>query len=218
TLDGGDDAFRGRRIIRLDDLLPTTSPAPTAPSLDEPPPPRPVGYVWLDPAVAKSLAARLAASIGVLEPNWREPTVERLRAFDASIDAVVAEASSATAPSTSASAPPVFLSLDPGYNAFAAAFGFEPIDLLTSGAVALPINRVDARELLAAAEKHGVGVLFIPVETPPGLVRDLENALGKSLDIETLDAFGSSAARGRSTYVELLRYNLSQLQKALLTP
>lgn len=217
TLDAGNDPYRGQRTIRLDDLIPSTTQPTTEPSLDEPAPA--VGYVWLDPRVAKALAARLASSIAVLEPNWREATEERLGAFNASVNTIVAEASPATQPTppttqpTTAPARRAFLSLDPGYNAFAAAFGFEPIDLPGNGPIALPISRPDARAILAAAKEREIRVLFIPVETPPGLLRDLQNALGNHLTLEPLDAFGSSAARGRSTYAEVLRYNLEQLQK-----
>jgi ABC-type Zn uptake system ZnuABC Zn-binding protein ZnuA len=199
----------------MDELLET--PASMRPDQDAP---APLGYVWLDPMVAKRLAARLAELIGALEPNWREDAQSNAAAFAKEIDQVIAEvwpgeAQGAATSEPTRRTPAPFLSLDPGYDSIAHAFGFEPVEVPIVDHLTLPLTASELRRLSTTVETQSMTTIFYSVETPQGLVRDLQSRLKAHVTLVPLDAFGSSAARGPRTYAELLRYNLGQLRKAL---
>jgi len=225
TFQGTGGPLNRQRMIVLDDLRtmpgePALAPATTAagaethalPPIEPPARADVVGYLWLDPDIVKRLAGRIVDRISTFEVRWRDALEANSRAFSETVDQTLAAAWSAPP----ANAPkPAFLSLDPGYNAFARRFGFDAVDLPGSGIVSLPLSPDDAESIRNAMRDRQIQVLFIPLDTPPGPVRELQLRLGDGVKLEPLDAFGSSAASGRNTYVQVLRYNLEQLRKAL---
>jgi ABC-type Zn uptake system ZnuABC Zn-binding protein ZnuA len=234
TFQGTGGPLNRQRMIVLDDLrtlpgepAPATATTPAAttatttaadaetralPPIEPPARADVVGYLWLDPDIAKRLAGRIVDRISTFEVRWRDALEANARAFSETIDKTLAAAWS---PLPAHAPKPAFLSLDPGYNAFARRFGFDAVDLPGSGIVSLPLSPGDAASIRNSMRDRQIQVLFIPLDTPPGPTRELQLRLGDGVKLEPLDAFGSSAASGRNTYAQILRYNLEQLRKAL---
>jgi ABC-type Zn uptake system ZnuABC Zn-binding protein ZnuA len=195
TLAGAGNAYQDRRILRVDVL-------PAARAHD------PSHYIWLDPAVARELADELAARLGALDSLHSEQFRANAANFNREIDRLTKQSSS-TIMRAGGGGP--FVALDRGFVPLGERFGLEDVR----------IQRVDLREpttfnvrqLRQAIEDAGGGAVFANTETPPALLRDWESRLG--YPVLALESLGSSGQTGRSTYLEILRYNLAQLQKGV---
>ena len=230
TLEGIDNPYRTDRIIRLApprrtttapaSTPATTTPASTSSSQPAAPPAAPIdGYLWLDPDIARAGAGVIADRLATLDPRHAEMFRANAARFVVEMDEVVREheRSAATMPATSpGGGRPPFLSLDPGFDGLARRFGFAPVDVTSGRPMRLPPSDGDLRRIRLAARESGARVVYVPVDTPPAVLRDLQDRLAADgVTVLTLDALGSSAPRGRRSYAELLRYNLAQLRRGL---
>jgi ABC-type Zn uptake system ZnuABC Zn-binding protein ZnuA len=194
TLDGLTNEYNARRIIRLDQLL-------SARDLD------PRLYLWLDPSVVLELTDELTERMAALEPR----NEKAFRANAAAFRQQVLTACDRIRPEMDA-AKGRFMTLDRGFVPLARHFSLneervESINLTDPTSYGFKVLR-------EAAKKCGAGALFVNDQTPAVLVRDWESRLG--FMVVTLDAVGSSAGgSGRSSYLQVLEYNLSQLSKGM---
>ena len=192
TLRGAGNEYGDRRILRVDAL---------ASSRDAD-----ASYIWLDPQVAVELCDELAARLSTARPESEK--IFKANAAELR-KKIVAVTDAARAPLDASNG--AFISIDPGFKSLARRMGLEE--------VALPAIRLDdptaygARVLRETAEAYGARAIFVNAQTPPALLRDWEARL--KLAVLPLDALGSSALTGRSTYVAILQYNLKQLQEGM---
>jgi hypothetical protein len=83
----------------------------------------------------------------------------------------------------------------------------------------LPAIRLDdptaygVNAIRMAADEFGARAIFANAQTPPALIRDWETRL--KMVVLPLDATGSSALSGRSSYQAILDHNLKQLQEGM---
>jgi len=71
------------------------------------------------------------------------------------------------------------------------------------------------RDALPSGTDKSARVFFAGEDTPPAVLRDLESRASARAIL--LDALGTSAPSGRTTYGQILRYNLKQLSAAAPT-
>jgi ABC-type Zn uptake system ZnuABC Zn-binding protein ZnuA len=190
-LEGTGDAYRDRRIIRIDGL-------PSAQKED------PGLYLWLDPQIAMELIDVAAVRLSVLEPrseSYFKANAEKLRQ---QIQSATDNATAALAAHTAAP----FLSLDRGFLALARRFNLKEVKPPEGLSLREP-SAYSVKMLRQTADANGAGAIFANAETPPALLRDWQSRL--DMPVLALDALGSSAGSGHSGYLELLRYNLDQL-------
>jgi ABC-type Zn uptake system ZnuABC Zn-binding protein ZnuA len=67
--------------------------------------------------------------------------------------------------------------------------------------------------IVPAARAMGAKAIFVDEATPAGVRQQIEDRTG--LRVLTLDAVGSSAPEGRSTWARVMRYNLEQIRTGL---
>lgn len=187
------DPFQSQRLVRLDLLLSSQrTPA--------------VGLLWLDPVIVQDAARELFARLLVLLPTQEKALRDRTNEFVSAIDGVLREYQ------------PRFLNaqnrrilvLSTEFNALLLRFGLEPV--LAVSAQPTQLNDQAIKLIKAAADERGTRLLIVPADTPAVVSRDLQVRGG--LQIVPIDRLGSSAAGGRNTYIDLLRYNLDQLWRA----
>ena len=193
TLRGAGNEYIDRRILRVD-ALPASRE--TDPRL----------YMWLDPQVAIELCDELAARLAGLQPEsekfFRENATSLRRKIVALTDA-------ARAPLDASNG--AFMTVDRGFVSLARRMGLEE--------VRLPEIRLDdptaygTRVIQETAQECGARAVFANAQTPVALLRDWEARL--KLAVLPLDALGSSALSGRSTYLAVLQYNLEQLKQGM---
>ena len=194
TVVGFGNTFQDQRVLRMDTLTP-------AQELD------PAHYGWLDPLVARELAEQIALRLGKLDPGHANTTRANADAFKRE----VTQLWEATVSEINRRGGGPFVSLERGFLPLAKRFGLEDVR----------IPNVDLREPTAFNVKQirdvtreaGGGAVFASTETPPALLREWELRL--SMPVLALDPLGTSARNGRSTYLQLLRYNLDQIKGGL---
>jgi ABC-type Zn uptake system ZnuABC Zn-binding protein ZnuA len=195
-LEGTGDAYRDRRLIRIDGLI---SSRDADPSL----------YLWLDPQVAIELADQVAQRLSTLEPR----SEIYFRGNADQFKKQVAELIESTARQLAGWSETPFVSLDRGFVPLARRFNLTEVKPPSALSLRDP-SPYAVRVLRDTARSNGAGAIFANAETPPALIRDWEARLG--MPVLPLDALGSSSASGRSHYLDLVRYNLEQLVSGVL--
>src|SRR6185437_16126747 len=194
TINGLDSQYETQRLIRLDRLT-------SARDLD------PHDYTWLDPYVALDLADELATRLSAIDPHNDRMFHDNAAAFRAR----VIHACDQIRPAMD-SVRGGFMTLDRGFIPLARRFSLTDVPVKA-------INLADPspygiKALRETAKNANASTLFVNDKTPGPLLRDLQARL--QLNVLTLDDTGSSApGSGRSTYVDVLRYNLNQITKGM---
>lgn len=196
TLEGSDSAYTAQRVIRLDGL-------PSAQGLPAD------SYLWLHPGIARELADTLRARLSALDPKRETLFRGNADAFSKDLDAVVEEVDQARSRLNGLP----FVSIDPGFVPLAAWTGMAPMRVADE---TLRAMSDDVTRRLRDALPHGTDktprVFFAGQDTPPAVLRELESRANARAIV--LDALGTSAPSGRTTYGQILRYNLEQLTAA----
>ena len=195
TLRGSGNEYNDRRILRVD-ALPASREVEHAHY-----------YMWLDPQVILELSDELATRLSALQPEAEKLFRANASAFRR--DVIVA---------TDAARPPLdgsngaFVSVDPGFFPLAQRMGLDSVRLPRAIRLDDP-TPYGVKVIKDTASKVGARAIFANAQTPPALLRDWEGRL--ALSVLPLDAVGSSASAGRSTYLAILKYNMEQLQRGL---
>jgi ABC-type Zn uptake system ZnuABC Zn-binding protein ZnuA len=227
TLSGAGNEFADRRILRVDDL-------PSARDTD------PRLYMWLDPQVGAELSDEVAVKLAAIRPDAEK----QFKANAAELRKKIIDMTQAARPALDASNG-TFITVDPGFASLARRMALEEARLARrmveeapraqrmaldeaplpskprnelpalDGPTALddPMEYYGVNAIRKVADEFGARAIFANAQTPPALVRDWEIRL--KLAVLTLDATGSSALSGRSTYLAILDYNLKQLQEGM---
>ncbi|MEA2735354.1 MAG: zinc transport system substrate-binding protein, partial [Humisphaera sp.] len=194
TLIGSGNAYQDQRILRLDSLSSAREHDPSH-------------YIWLDPSVARELVDELVTRLGALDPAH----VAEFRANAAKFNEELGMLMEHTSATINRAGGGPFVTLDRGLYPLARSFGLDDVKVpLVNLSEPTSFN---VRQLRQAGERVGAGAIFASTETPVALLRDWESRLG--VPVLPLDPFGSSAQTGRSTYLQMLRYNLAQLEKGV---
>ena len=193
--EGYDDPMRAGRVVRLD-TLPSALAAPS-----------PRGLMWLDPAVAREAAQELYKSFALkrprLEPYFRKRRDDFLERFDRVIKPYE--------PVLNVEPPRVALVLTPDFARLLHHYDIAEVGLkedVTSS------NLTDAhvRQLRDLARQYRLTEVLVSTETPPAVIDDLQKRT--DLTARTLERLGTSAGMGRNSYLDILKYNLDQLNQA----
>ncbi len=193
ALGGEVDTYRPTEIIRLDGLESAKNAH---------------GYVWLDPAVANETANAISVCLTDKEGEYEAYYRDNAQMFASQVDALVKEFE----PRLRESKNRRFLSTDPNFAPLARSMGLEIIEVIRAPTTKLSDRQI--ADLRNAAQQHGISTLFISADQPAAVQRDLADQTG--LKVLTLDPLGTSApSGGRSTYLQLMRYNLEQLTRGL---
>jgi len=189
-LGGADDPFGARRIIRLETFPSAQSASPQA-------------HLWLDPNVARELSIEIAKRLAAVEPGNEAYFQENLKKFQREMDAICDDARAKLAKIPQKH----FLCTSAGFSTFVLRFGIDEALAAVEPSEALAPQRLRGIRTIAGGLR--ASALFVPDDIPPGIRRDISSKVG--VPVLTLDPLGTSAPSGRSTYLQLLRYNLDQL-------
>jgi ABC-type Zn uptake system ZnuABC Zn-binding protein ZnuA len=166
-------------------------------------------YLWLDPAVLRQMVERLRIRLTVYDGRHEADVRAGAAAYQAEVDAVVGEMKAGLA---------VFkgrkvLVVRSVWGPMLARYGLEQVAPVT-GVTEERLTATDFKDrIVPAAKAIGAKAIFVDEATPAGVRQQIEDRTG--LRVLTLDAVGSSAAEGRSTWAKVMRYNLGQLRKGL---
>jgi ABC-type Zn uptake system ZnuABC Zn-binding protein ZnuA len=194
TLEGSGNAYRDRRLLRVDALSAARGWETRH-------------YLWLDPQVALELCDELVTRLSTLEPRSESYFKGNAAKFHERIAGLIDQTSTVINRAGGGSFP----TLDPGFLPMARRFGLLEVRA-PSISLAEP-SAYNAKVLRETIKTAGAGAIFASSESSTALLRDWESRVG--VPVLPLDALGTSAPTGRSEYVSMLQYNLSQLERGI---
>ncbi len=194
TLEGMGNSYNQRRIVRVDALPSSREGDPTH-------------YMWLDPQTIVELTDEIATRLSTTEPE----NEKLFKANATRFRAEVLDISDRARPILDATNLQ-FLTIDRGFLPLARRFGLINVEVPKQVTLSDP-SPYGVKVLKQLAKSVDARSIFTSTETPITLIHDWESRLG--LKVLPMDALGSSAPSGRSTYTAILQYNLDQLMNGL---
>ena len=194
--EGFDDPLRAGRVVRLD-VLPAATSFPST-----------RGLMWLDPAVGREAAEELYKSFSLkrprLEPYFRERRDKFLEHFDVVVKPY--ESVLRTQPSR------VALVLSSDWARLLNRYQIAEVGLKEDVTTTAALTAANVRELRELARQYGLTDVLVSTETPPAVIDELQRRT--DLTARTLERLGTSAGVVRNSYLDILKYNLDQLNQA----
>jgi zinc transport system substrate-binding protein len=164
------------------------------------------GFLWLDPLAVADGAREVSARLQVLRSDQQPAIKARTDAFVQTINAFMKKYQPAFADSQTRK----ILVLSSDFDALFRRFSLIPV--MTVATLPTRLNDSDIHIIRQMADDNRTRLIAIPADTPAIVARDLE--VRASLQTIPIDALGSSAAGGRNTYQDLMKYNVEQLLNA----
>lgn len=183
------------RILRLEAL-------PAAREAAQP------GILWLDPTIMKEAIGDLVMRLRVLRAKASADITARGDELIGEINAAVQQYQ----PGLQKAENRRILVLNDDFSPFLKRFSFQPIQTVDVQPTRLTDENI--RLIQYVSRQNNTSKLVIPADTPIAAVADLRVRTG--LQLVLLDALGTSAAGGRNSYIELLKWDLEQLTKATM--
>lgn len=194
--EGYDDPMRAGRVVRLD-VLPAATRFPST-----------RGLMWLDPAVGREAAEELYKSFALKRPRLEPYFRQRRDRFLDRLGVVVKpfEPVLRTQPSR------VALVLSSDWARLLNRYQIAEVGLKEEVTTTAALTAANVRELRDLARQYGLTEVLVSSETPPGVIDELQRRT--DLTARTLERLGTSAGVGLNSYLDILKYNLDQLNQA----
>jgi len=164
-------------------------------------------YLWLDPPVVREMADAARLRLTVVDTGHERDFREGAARVTAEIDQV----DRAFRDDLARFAGKTVLAVRPSWAAMCARYRLKlvtPVDVIET-----KLTAEDFRTLSRAARAQNVKTIFVDESTPAAVRQQIAERTG--LTPLTLDALGTSAPDGRSTWAKVMRYDLEQLKKGL---
>ncbi len=179
-----------QRVVVLD-ALPVAQTAPVT------------GMLWLDPVVVRAAVPAIADKLVIAVPRESESIRRQADAYVQRIDAIL------RAHPNSIFGRSKVMVLDRMFDPLLDRFG---IAASLVECAPLKLSEDDFRNIRTRARDEGIRSLLLPFDTPAGAIEDIEARTG--LRVFRLDVLGLTNFAKHGTYLELLEFNLSQLEAA----
>jgi ABC-type Zn uptake system ZnuABC Zn-binding protein ZnuA len=163
-------------------------------------------HFWTSPRTVKALLPALADQLAELDPAGTEDYRSNAEAFTVRLDALDEELTELLKPVEGQA----LVLFHPSFRYLLRDYGLELAAVIEPSPGMEPSPR-DIVQLQQIAAEQGVSAVFTEPQLPPGPARALADAAG--LPLYELDPLGGG--EGRSTYLELLRYNAQTIARAL---
>jgi len=165
-------------------------------------------HIWLDPVIARSMVARIVAILcsvdGVHADHYRrqgEIYLNSLTALDREIRSAV-----------SGFTLKKYVAFHAAWDYFAMRYGLVPAGVIESAPGRNPTPK-RIRQIIADIKKYHIRAVFAEPQLNPKVAEVIAKEAG--VRVLLLDPMGAPALTGRSSYLELMRYNLDVLKEAM---
>lgn len=163
-------------------------------------------HYWLDPVLVRSMVDTIAATLIRLDPLWKDFYIENATAYKKRLDALHEEIKKRISRLQKRE----FVSFHPAWNYFSKRYGLKPLYIVEAAGRELRPGNIT--EIVKFVKKKNIKVLFSEPQLNPAPVEAIARESGAR--ILMLDPLGSPIP-GRDNYIDLMLYNLSQLEEAL---
>jgi zinc transport system substrate-binding protein len=171
------------------------------------PGPEPVGnpHVWLDPMVVRTLVNRLESILSELDPEHSEMYHSNADRYRAALDSLDAEIRR----TVEGFEVKEFVAFHPAWVYFARRYGLTQVGVIEASPGRDPTPK-QLKELVDAVRSFGIRAVFAEPQLNPTAAEALAREAG--VRVLLLDPLGGPS---RSTYLDLMRYNLSVMSEAM---
>jgi zinc transport system substrate-binding protein len=166
-------------------------------------------YLWLDPAVMRELTEAVRERLTVLDPSHEAAYRANAAAYRAEIDSVDRDFAAAVGRGAAGRR---IVAVRAVWGAMTARYGVATVAPM-DGVTEEKLSSADFRELARLARDAGRDRVFVSAWTPAAVRLRVEGQT--KLRALSLDATGTSAPDGRSTWPRVMRFNLAELREGL---
>lgn len=164
-------------------------------------------HYWLDPVLVKSIVDSIAATLIRLDPLWKDFYIENATIYKKRLDALHEEIKKRISRLQKRE----FVALHPAWNYFSKRYGLKPFYLVEAPGRELRPGNI--KRIVEFIKQKRIKVIFGEPQFSPQLVESIAAESGAR--VLFLDPIGSKDIQGRNNYIDLMLYNLSQLEEAL---
>lgn len=164
-------------------------------------------HYWLDPVLVKSIVDSIAATLIRLDPLWKDFYIENAIAYKKRLDALHEEIKKRISRLQKRE----FVALHPAWNYFSKRYGLKPFYLVEAPGRELRPGNI--KRIVEFIKQKRIKVIFGEPQFSPQLAESIAAESGARVIF--LDPIGSKDIHGRDNYIDLMLYNLSQLEEAL---
>ncbi len=166
-------------------------------------------HVWLDPTLMRdTIVPKLGEALQELIPAQAQAiaaSTQRYREELTQLDSELRE--------TLAALPQRhFIAFHSAWRYFAHRYGLEEVAVVEESPGKEPSAKTMAR-LVDVARRHKVHAVLIEPQYSPRLAQQMANEIGG--DVATVDPLGSAESSGRTTYLDLMRFNAKAFAEVL---
>jgi len=165
-------------------------------------------HVWLDPAVAKSLAQRIAEALMLLDRKHAREYRDRLSAYEQRLDTLdrtirqTVESFRITE----------YVAFHPAWSYFARRYGLVEVGVIQESPGREPTPK-HFQEIIQAIEQYEIKAVFAEPQLNP--VAAAVIASEADVEVLILDPLGGPDLPGRDCYIGLMEHNLKVMKEAM---
>lgn len=164
-------------------------------------------HFWLDPIIVKSIVDRITLMLIRLDPEGRDFYISNASAYKKKLD----ELHETIKKRISLLKKKRFVALHPAWNYFSLRYGLKPLYIIEGcGREPRPGN---IKRIIDTMKREKIKVVFSEPQFNPQIAEAIASEVGGRVLL--LDPIGSPHSSGRKTYIDLMLYNLRQLEEAL---
>ena len=165
-------------------------------------------HIWIDPVIAKSMVNKITAALCEVDHQhvayYKERGqryLERLDELDQMIQKTVSTFTIRN-----------YVSFHASWDYFARRYGLEPSGVIEAAPGRNP-TPIQIKNIVALIKKYHIRAVFAEPQLNPRAAEIIAREAG--VNVLLLDPLGGPNLKGRSTYIDLMKYNLNVMQEAM---
>jgi ABC-type Zn uptake system ZnuABC Zn-binding protein ZnuA len=165
-------------------------------------------HIWLDPEIAKSMVNKIITALCEVDHKNTKYYKQQGQMYLNELDKLHRQIK-ATVETFSIRK---YVSFHASWDYFARSYGLESVGVIEAAPGRDP-TPLQIRDIIALIKKHHIRAVFAEPQLNPRAAKVI--AREANVNVLLLDPLGGPKIKGRSTYLDLMKFNLSVLQEAM---
>jgi zinc transport system substrate-binding protein len=165
-------------------------------------------HIWLDPVIAKSMVNKITTALCKVDHQHITYYKQRGRNYLKDLDTLDLLVKDRVANFNIKK----YVSFHSSWVYFARHYGLEPVGVIEAAPGRNP-TPIQIKNIVAMIKKHHIRAVFAEPQLNPRAAEII--AREAEVNVLLLDPLGGPNMKGRSTYIDLIKYNLNVMQEAM---
>jgi len=165
-------------------------------------------HIWIDPVIAKSMVNKITAALCEVDHQHVTYYKERGQRYLEKLD----ELDQMIQKTVSTFGIRKYVSFHASWAYFARRYGLEPSGVIEAAPGRNP-TPIQIKNIVAMIKKYHIRAVFAEPQLNPRAAEIIAREAG--VNVLLLDPLGGPNLKGRSTYIDLMKYNLNVMQEAM---